>query len=296
MPAARNANGRHSGVSHERWLVSYADFITLLFAFFVVMFATSHADRQRAEVVAESIREALRSGSVGSVIKGLFGIEVVTPRVSPAKVTGQEEKPVAKATVVVVPALPSRFVEDLRPAMQLLSKELAEELRQEKLDLKLEPRGLIISLRQASFFPPGEDRLNPETYPVLERIARVIAQIDNPIRFEGHTDSQPISNSRFRDNWELSCARAIAVLHLFRDKFGLPERRMAVAGYADTHPVASNDTEEGRARNRRVDIVVLTREGLGLEPQQLLEELATQKGLPFQSQQDKQVEATPSGR
>ncbi len=103
-------------------------------------------------------------------------------------------------------------------------------------------------------------------YPTLSKIADALAQIDNPIRLEGHTDSRPIHNDRFQNNWELSSARSIAVLELLARRFGIAPGRMAVAGYADTAPLSSNDTEEGRARNRRVDVVVLSREATRQEP------------------------------
>jgi chemotaxis protein MotB len=131
----------------------------------------------------------------------------------------------------------------------------------------MERRGLVISLKEASFFPPGGDTIQPQALPVIENIAVELRRIPNPIRLEGHTDSTPIHNSRFRSNWELSAARGIAMLELFATRFQIPRERMAIAGYADTAPVASNDTEQGRARNRRVDIVVLNETGSLGEPQ-----------------------------
>ena len=123
-----------------------------------------------------------------------------------------------------------------------------------------------MSLRQATFFPSGEDTIDPATYSSLEKVATAICQLPNPVRLEGHTDAIPIHTTRFRSNWDLSAARAIAVLDLLTTRFSVPLQRLAIAGYAETIPIAANDTEEGRARNRRVDIVILNRQQLVNEP------------------------------
>ena len=109
--------------------------------------------------------------------------------------------------------------------------------------------------------------ISPDAYDGLEKVAAAITKMPNPVRLEGHTDSTPISTPRFHSNWELSAARSIALLELLSDKFGVPRERLSIAGYADTAPVASNDTEEGRARNRRVDIVILNEQGMMGEPE-----------------------------
>jgi chemotaxis protein MotB len=100
----------------------------------------------------------------------------------------------------------------------------------------------------------------------LTKIAEVVQSLPNPVRLEGHSDSRPIHTPRFRSNWDLSAARAIAMLELLRDRFQVPPSRMAVAGYADNSPADTNDTEEGRAHNRRVDLVLLTIGGMAREP------------------------------
>jgi chemotaxis protein MotB len=114
-------------------------------------------------------------------------------------------------------------------------------------------------LQEAAFFPSGGDMLEPTSLPSVEKVAAAIRDLPNPVRLEGHTDSVPIHTARFRNNWELSAARSITMLDVLSSKFAITAERFAVAGYADTSPVASNDTEEGRARNRRVDIVILNR-------------------------------------
>ncbi|MGH9558459.1 MAG: OmpA/MotB family protein, partial [Bryobacteraceae bacterium] len=135
------------------------------------------------------------------------------------------------------------------------------------IHISMQPRGLVVSFTQAALFPSGEDTISPGAYGGLEKVADAVRRLPNPIRLEGHTDSVPIDTPRFRGNWELSAARSIAVLELLSGRFGLPRERLSIAGYADTAPVASNDTAEGRARNRRVDIVILNDQGVIAEPE-----------------------------
>jgi chemotaxis protein MotB len=146
---------------------------------------------------------------------------------------------------------------ELMPSLAKLNRDLEREVREGKLEIHLEPRGLVISLRQSAFFPSGTDDLDPATFPAMKKMAEVIGALPNSIQLEGHTDAIPIHNARFKSNWELSCARSIAVLLTFSDTFQLPRERFSVVGRADTFPIDSNDTPEGRARNRRVDIVIM---------------------------------------
>jgi chemotaxis protein MotB len=219
--------------SHDRWLVSYADFITLLFALFVVLFAASNADKEKVRTFAQAVENALDNSGVGHA--------ALTPPRIPKEA-----------------ALDSTYL--------ALAESLQPEISNKQVRVGLDSRGLIITLNQTAFFHSGSAEFDPAMYPTLGKIASSIARVDNPIRLEGHTDSVPIHNDRFHSNWELSSARSIAVLELLATRFEIPPGRMAVAGYADTAPVSPNDTEEGRARNRRVDIVVLSRDALRKEP------------------------------
>jgi chemotaxis protein MotB len=124
----------------------------------------------------------------------------------------------------------------------------------------------VISLQESAFFASGDDAVAAASMAILTKIAAEARNMSNPIRLEGHTDSIPIHNSRFRSNWELSAARAIAMMEVLRDRLEMPPERMSVAGYAENAPVDTNETSEGRARNRRVDLVVLSKEGEKNEP------------------------------
>jgi chemotaxis protein MotB len=219
--------------------VSYADFITLLFAFFVVMFASSEADKNKAKRFSEAVEKAFD------------GHGRSRPRPS-AKISSSSP---------AQGSLPS-----LEPALKLLAHELDSEIHAGKMQVRMEQRGLVVSLSQAAFFPSGEDSLDPSTFGSLDKVAAAIHDLPNPVRLEGHTDSVPIHTARFRSNWDLAAARAIIVMELLRDRWNIAPNRLAVTGYADTVPVDSNDTESGRAHNRRVDIVVLNRSGSEGEP------------------------------
>ncbi|HXU20598.1 MAG TPA: flagellar motor protein MotB [Verrucomicrobiae bacterium] len=259
----RSSTRRHSAsthASHERWLVSYADFITLLFAFFVVMFATSHADRAKAQQVSDSVKKALNNSDLRAVALAILGSAARTNGPAKAQTPLAAIKP---ATAQIIPQ-----IAELEPSLKLLTDQLSDEIREGKVQIHMEARGLVISFRQAALFPSGQDEIARDTWPSIGKIAAAMKEIPNPVRLEGHTDSVPIHNARFRSNWELSAARSIALLDLFTDHFGVPAEKLSISGYADNDPTATNDTEEGRARNRRVDIVFLNATGMLAEPGQ----------------------------
>jgi chemotaxis protein MotB len=255
--------------NHERWLVSYADFITLLFAFFVVMFASSQADKGKAQQVSDSVKKALEGKKISAVVAAVLGgtvdnkgqgnIQMKGPGgsqkidVSPTEQQSTEQKK-------------EETLAELLPSLKVLSEELKTEIDAGRVQVKMEPRGLVVSFRQAALFPSGGDVIAKDAYPSLDKLASAMIKVPNPIRLEGHTDAIPIKNSRFHSNWELSAARSIALLELLSSRFQVPVQRISVAGYAANAPVAGNDTEEGRAKNRRVDIVIMNEQGVLAEP------------------------------
>lgn len=251
--ARKKKHAEHA--NHERWLISYADFITLLFAFFVVMFASSQTDKSKAEQVSSAVKEALEKGGVPAVVREIFGGTVDEKGKGNAQMKGPggnkqtpDQTKISESKVAVT---------DLMPSMAYLTKNLAAEIKAGKVEVHLDARGLVVSLRQAAFFPSGGDEVAPSGFESIEKIARTIRDLPNPVRLEGHTDSIPIHNQRFPSNWELSTARSIAMLQLFTGKYGIPDDRFAVAGYAETKPIDTNESVEGRTHNRRVDIVIL---------------------------------------
>jgi chemotaxis protein MotB len=249
--------------NHERWLVSYADFITLLFAFFVVMFASSQTDKTKAKQVSEAVEKALGEGktlNMPPAVAKILGGTVDDKGVGNAQMKGPggAEKSAKEAAPDIM---------ELVPSMKTLSSTLANEIKDGKVEVSMQPRGLVVSLKQTAFFPSGTDALAPEAMATVGKVAQALVGISNPVRIEGHTDAVPIHTVRFRSNWELSAARSITMMEAL-STFSVPKNRMAIVGYADTMPMVSNDTEEGRSRNRRVDLVILNNYALGkTEPQ-----------------------------
>lgn len=235
--------------NHERWLVSYADFITLLFAFFVVMFASSQADRGRAAQVSDSVKKAFGENRVKAAVASVLGGTPDDAGLGNGQMKG-----------------PGGARQDLTEAMKQLKQDLAAELQRGQIELRMEGRGLVVSFQQAILFPSASDVLGEEAVEPIAKVAKAILKLPYPIRLEGHTDSLPIHNERFHSNWELSAARSIALLEFLVEIDGIDRSRMSISGYADVAPVDTNDTEEGRARNRRVDLVILNESGAAAQP------------------------------
>ncbi|HYP06931.1 MAG TPA: flagellar motor protein MotB [Bryobacteraceae bacterium] len=251
--------------NHERWLVSYSDFITLMFAFFVVLFATSQSDIAKTRAVSEAVENALRDEKFGAKLKYVLGGSVSqtnpTGNASLSGLRGRHPK-----------SDPSEKLAELTPSFKRLTRELEDDIKAGRIQINMEPRGLVISMKEGAFFNSGDDAVLKERWASIGKLANVVKAVPNPVRLEGHTDSRPVHNGRFRSNWELSAARSIAVLEILRDQFGIQEGRMAVVGYSDTLATDSNDTEEGRARNRRVDMTILNEAAsIGESTKRLLE-------------------------
>lgn len=244
----------HGPVSHERWLVSYADFITLLFAFFTTLYAISTVDAQKLSAVVDSMQVAFANGEIRDVSAGRSpGAGGVPARIAlPARPDpvgpGGRGMPEAQAT-----AVESRLAESL-----------AGQIGEGTVSMEIDPRGLVISIREAGSFATGSAELSPVAEGVLLEIARTVTDVGNALRVEGHTDDVPISTERYRSNWELSTARATTVV-AFLVNAGLAPERLSASGYGEFHPKVLNDTEAGRGRNRRVDIVVLNPATTALE-------------------------------
>ena len=255
MARRKKTSAEH--VNHERWLVSYSDFVTLLFAFFVVMFASSQTDKYKAKAVSDSVREALEKGGVVAAVREVLGGTVDDLGKGNALLKGPGGS--QPKNVPLDPPPPNQTsLEELAPSMKYLSTALQDEIKDGKIVVKMEARGLVVSLKQNTFFPSGTDAIDPATYSIVDKIGATIMGTRNPVRLEGHTDSDPIHTDRFPSNWELSTARSISMLKMLAARCHVPETRMAVAGYADTMPEESNETPEGRRHNRRVDIVLLS--------------------------------------
>jgi chemotaxis protein MotB len=267
----RNQHEEHE--NNERWLVSYADFITLLFAFFTTLYAISTVDAQKMGKMVTSMRESFDNTvfSPGSKTLSLIqGHGSSDPSVS-ANDLIQSIRTLKDAHVKALPVSARGQVLSGEKEMGQLKKAIETLLAADVLTgiirVHMDPRGLIISLGEGGFFDSGSDQIKPEGKILLDTIATNLVSFENQIRIEGHTDNIPIRNSRFPSNWELSTARATAIVSYFIAQFGFRPELLSAGGYAEFRPVSSNDTEDGRSRNRRVDLVVLNPVAAQVEPQ-----------------------------
>jgi chemotaxis protein MotB len=256
--------------NHERWLVSYADFITLLFAFFVVLYSSSQVDKRKVGKLSLAIQVAFQQMGVFETSNTKMPLSTTEPM--PFQDAQMIENVVRTEDLrrVVQPsqgALSNAVLSgELMSVQAEIEKALAPEISQHVVELKAQREGLVISLREIGFFESGSATLRSSSRDSVDRLAAVLKNRGELLRIEGHTDNVPIHTAQFQSNWELSTARATELTKLFITRYEFSPDRLAAAGYAQYHPVDSNGTAEGRAHNRRVDIVVLkSGPGLALE-------------------------------
>jgi chemotaxis protein MotB len=244
---------RKSHVSQDRWLVSYADFITLLFAFFVVLYAFAKADQKKQVEVAVAIDTAFRS-------LGIFPNAARRPDSATTSTAGKDQPAIPMNIVMGEDVLaPAKVKDDLEHMRRELEQTLSNQVAAHTVSIQMGRDGLVISLREAGFFNSGSAVPKPETLATLRQVVTRLSRTPFDLRIEGHTDNIPIHTAEFDSNWELSSARATRIARLMVETNNLPPERVSAAGYAEFHPVASNDTVDGRAENRRVDLVVMPR-------------------------------------
>jgi chemotaxis protein MotB len=236
--------------NHERWLVSYADFITLLFAFFVVMYAISSVNEGKYKVLSSSLTNAFKNTTTepgGQPITIMPG----APPIPPA--------PILKADKLPEQIKVEEKKVNERQKMKKVANNIMDALQplvaQGKVRLLETSRGVTIEINDSILFPAGQAKLQPASSSAMGMIAQVLASTDFPITIEGHTDNVPIATPQFPSNWELSAMRATTVLRLFNDN-GVGAERLTAIGYGETRPLETNTTVEGRARNRRVSILI----------------------------------------
>lgn len=233
--------------NHERWLVSYADFITLLFAFFVVMYAISSLNEGKYRVLSDSLVTAFKHAPSSTLpVQHNQLPQPATRPITPAKKTGAEIDPKLK-----------KQTEDMRQVAQDLLKVLAPLVKDNQVKVTQSLRGVTVEINASVLFAPGQAVLQTESANALAAVAQVLAQVPNRIQIEGHTDDAPISTVYYPSNWELSSARASSVVRLFGSN-GVNAERMVAIGYADNRPVAPNTDNESRARNRRVTVLIIS--------------------------------------
>ncbi len=230
----------------EKWAIPYADFLTLLLCLFIALFAMAQAGKQAALEYAQAFAKA-------------FGMRLVPFEESLPK------------QILPQPVVPRSEPTEKGRRIQRQIRELEEILKRMGLEgefkVSYEVIGIRLILQEKILFSSGSAELRPETYPILDKLYEILKDLPNPVEVEGHTDSIPIYTEKFPSNWELSTARASSIVRYFIAK-GINPERLKASGYADTKPIASNATPEGRAQNRRVEIVILNIKGSELTKQE----------------------------
>ncbi|AFM42743.1 flagellar motor protein [Desulfosporosinus acidiphilus SJ4] len=241
----------------ERWLLTYSDLITLLMIFFVVLYSMSQVDAQKFQAVAAALNSALSGGSSSriQVSTNPSGPNIVapkTPQIDATKPsnsttknnqkTGQGNTDADNLNIEAIKAKLDKFASDNNIQSTLVTS--------------IEERGLVIRIQETLLFESGSADITPYARNILEKISTVLAAAPNQIRVEGHTDNLPINTAKFPSNWELSVIRATNVVQILQND-GVSPERLSATGYGEYRPIASNDTEAGRSRNRRIDLIIL---------------------------------------
>lgn len=221
--------------NHERWLVSYADFITLLFAFFTSLYAMSSVNEGKYRVLSDSLAVSFNSA-----------VHTSSSSASGASFVKQGSRNITSDFRSVF----SSKYDKIRDALKELEKN-------SKLSFVVDENMLTIRISESVLFTPGKDQLIDEAHPVLDEVIAILKELPNSVRIEGHTDNIPINTERFPSNWDLSSARSIAILKYFINEHGFEPSRLSALGYGEFRPIETNDTPSGRLKNRRVDIMVM---------------------------------------
>ncbi len=233
--------------NHERWLVSYADFITLLFAFFVVMYSVSRVDNKKMAQAASSIKWALHYGGTGGVAQMPIFDGPASESGSSVDVNGG---PLSPPRSVVAEGIRRELESRIAPFLVQKAAGPAA------VTVVVEGDRVMVRLAAADFFDPGQAVLRPQILPVLDAIAAEVVPLKRPLRVEGHTDDSPVAGARFRDNWELSAVRAATVVSYLERAHHAAPGLLSAAGFGATRPIAEGASAEARDLNRRIEMVV----------------------------------------
>jgi len=225
-------------MNHERWLLSYSDFMTLLMILFVVLFAMSSIDQTKYKQLSESMKIAMGGGK--SIIANQDAVSIK-----------EESKPMN--TDIEAQSEQSK----LEQLKSQVDKYLEQNGMKASVSTQIDERGLVVSINDTLFFDSGSSEMKVEPQNKLIEIGKMINKLDNYIRIEGHTDNVPISTGQFSSNWQLSSARAANVTEFLITNSGIQPQKLSAVGCSEYRPILNNSTEEGRAKNRRVDIIIV---------------------------------------
>lgn len=243
--------------NHERWLVSYGDLLTLLFAVFVVMYAMGQQDKKKAEEVAQSIQSAFgmtQAGTGGKPIIIQSGAVNIIPDMKTSPSVTAQKRNIGDKTRQIAASTDYGSIKASIDAYLVKTGNIG------KVGVEITHRGIVVSLKEVGFFDSGSARIKKESTETLSAIADTLNQYANTFRVEGNTDNIPIQSSEFRSNWELSTARATNVVHYLVENTGFTPQSISAVGYGEYRPISDNDSSESRMKNRRVDIVLLSTE------------------------------------
>jgi chemotaxis protein MotB len=243
--------------NHERWLLTYSDLITLLMIFFVIMYASSSVNAVKYKQLSQSLNAAFEGGSGKSVVGENSGVSSLEPTTPTPEVTNVE-KTIAEKEAAAAAA--SKTLDENK--MNAIKKNVDSYLKKNGLSgsvsTKIDERGLAVSLNSTLLFNVGKANVIPASSKKLISIGKMLNSVNNYIRIEGHTDSTPISNYEFSSNWQLSAIRATNVTELLISQSGINPQRISSVAYGENRPIATNATQVGKARNRTVDIIILS--------------------------------------
>jgi chemotaxis protein MotB len=244
--------------NHERWLVSYGDFITLLFAVFVTLYAMSQVDKKKVDEVQQSYKSAFNLSNKKAMSAEILPIPAVQVMQRPPRNTKMvnEEADHGRKETGMIKKL-NLSIDDIREARKSIIVSLKPLQLGGEISVDESARGLIIRLEENAFFEPDRADLKREALPSIGKIAHAILPFADQMRIEGHTDNAIMPKSQYKSNWELSLDRATTVMKTFLGNFDFSPGNISIAGYGEFRPIASNDTPEGRRKNRRVDIVLM---------------------------------------
>ncbi|MFI3155221.1 MAG: flagellar motor protein MotD [Methylococcaceae bacterium] len=240
--------------NHERWMVSYADFITLLFAFFVVMYSISQVNEGKYKTLSDSLGEAFSNKEQQSDEIDPIQIGVLPTTIQPIPLENPSTAEVEARRELSEEILKER--KQLSQVSEQFEQVLAPFINDKLVAVKKNDYWIELEMNSEMLFLSGEADLSKKAIPVLKKIAEVINPLPNMINIEGHTDNVPIDNVKFRSNWDLSSARATSVVHEFV-KEGINPPRLSAIGYGEFHPIGDNKLEAGRFKNRRVVLVLM---------------------------------------
>jgi chemotaxis protein MotB len=272
---ARRRKKQPEHANHERWIVSYADFITLLFAFFVVMYSVSSVNEGKYRVLSQTLTTAFQETG-----RSLEPIQVGDQQQQSGEMIGAEQSALIEIDDRIGPGtyddsgesdsamnLPSDEGQRMRFLAATIEDMLEPYVEQDLVDVSFTENRVRVNMKDKMLYASGSAHLSNTAVTALRDISRVLATVPNAIQVEGNTDNRPIHTEEFPSNWELSAARAASVVHLLT-RMGVDPSRLSAIGYGEHRPSASNDTEAGRAKNRRVTLVIM---GMNGKPDQTID-------------------------